>query len=328
MRVFVALIVSSSTSSDCVAPAMNSFSTYFKKCTFAFFLLGQNSFNLRVNKSKVWPQHVPRVFIMLTVFTVICSHLAYERYVQRPMTLMNLIKLNVAVVINVLPSLEYFLIPNGVRKLNFAYEDTVDYLQRKLFVKIDFALFKRTFQRKVFIVLFVFFSIVTIKCTIFAVWADVDAAEMTQFFIYYFRQFALMHILFHIEFVHFLMQTINVEFNPIKLNIQLHFTIKSIQPKTIELLLTLRHCKHIHFRVWEIFQILNMRFGWMLIALMLALLLDISYSSYWMWVYVHKSTTEHITPQRIMRKYLSRFFSYFSASTLESITATKAGSGE
>lgn len=275
-------------------------SIYFQKCTFAFHLLGQNSYNLRANKSRVWLQHIPRICSLLIVFTVICVHLVYEQYVQRSITLVNLIKLNVAAAINVLVVLEHFMLPNGVRKLNFAYKDAIDYLERKLYVNIDYALFKRIFQCKVFIELLVFILIFAQKTIMLVTRADIDGAEIAQFFIYYFRHFALMHILFHIEFVHFLMRTINMEYNPI--NRQLEFTTKTMQPKTIELLLMLRHCKHIHFRIWEIFRMLNIRFGWILIALLLATLLDVSYSSYWMWVYVHKYCLDRIPPQRIMRK--------------------------
>lgn len=282
-------------------------STYFQKCIFAFYLLGQNSYNLRANKFRVWLQHIPRIFFLVLIITGICCHLLIERSVQRPITLVNYIKFIMAISINALVFLDYFLMPNGVRKLNYAYKDVIDYLERKLYVKVDYEPFKRTFQCKVRMVLLVFLLIFGIKM-LFTLFEEMDSTEMAQFFIYYLKQFVLMHILFHIEFAHFLMQQINAEFNPMtKL---LEFSLQPIQPKTIELLLTLRHCKHIHFRVWEIFRILNFRFGWILIALVLAIVLDISYSTYWMWVYVHmhKSTNETITLHRITRKYLLILF--------------------
>lgn len=221
-------------------------------------------------------------------------------------TLINVIKLMVALSITALVFSEYFLVPNGVRKLNFAYKEAIAYLERRLYVKIDYAPFRRTFQWKVQMVVFVFLLIFTIKILLCITYEDIDRGEIAQFFIHYLKQLALMHILFHIEFVRFVMQIINMEFNPISK--QLEFTAKPIQPKTFESLLTLCHCKHIHFRIWKIFRILNIRFGWILIVLLLALMLDISYSSYWIWVNIHVSSYEHITPSRIMRKYIVHLY--------------------
>lgn len=278
-------------------------SPYFRKCSLAFYLLGQNSYNLRANRFSVWLQHVPRIFSLLQTIAAICWHLVSEKNLQRPITLINAIKLIVALSIDVLVVLEYFMMPNGVRKLNHVYRDTIDYLEQKLYVNIDYDLFKGTFQRKLQLVLVVFLLIFALKA-IFVSYVDIEIGEIAQFFIYYLKLFALMHILFHIEFAHFLMQTINMEFNA--LNIQNESMIKPMQPRTIALLHVLRHCKHIHFRVWDIFRILNIRFGWILMALLLATLLDITYSSYWMWVYIHihKSHQEYITFHRIMRKTL------------------------
>lgn len=284
-------------------------STYFQQCIFVFYLLGQNSYNLRANRFRVWLKHIPRILCLFLSCAGIACHLAIEWSLQRPIALVNIIKLTVAFLISTLVVFEYFMTPNGVRKLNFAYKDLIDYLERKLYVKIYYDRFKRTFQGELLMVLSVFLFVFITKA-IFLSYGDMDAAELAQFFIYYLKQFPLLHILFHFEFVHFSMQTINTELNP--MNEQYEYVINPVQPKTVELLLLLRHWKHIHFRVWEIFRILNLRFGWILMALMLATLLDVTYSSYWMWVYIHKSCHEHITLHRMMRKYtFGLFLIYF-----------------
>lgn len=275
-------------------------SAYFQQCIFVFYLLGQNSYNLRTNRFRVWLKHIPRISCLFLSYAGISCHLAIEIIIQRPISLVNIIKLTVFFSISTLVVLEYFMTPNGVRELNFAYKDCIDYLERKLYVKIHYDHFKRTFQCELLMVLSVFLFVFITK-GIFLSYGDMDAAEIAQFFIYYLKQFPLLHILFHFEFVHFLMRTINTELNP--MNELYEYVVNPVQPKTIELLLLLRHFKHIHFRVWEIFRILNLRFGWILMALMLAILLDVTYSSYWMWVYIHKSCHEHITLQRMMRKY-------------------------
>lgn len=285
-------------------------SVHFQRSTFLFYLLGQNSYNLRASKFSVWLQHIPNILSLLTAIVGICWHLLKERSLHRPVTIVSYIKLIVAVSVNAMVFLEFFVMPNGVRKLNFAYKDAIDYLERKLHVKIDYMPFKRSFRCKVRIVLLVFLLVLGIKI-LFNSYVGIESDEIAQFFIYYLKEFALMHILFHIDFVNFLMETINREFNP--LPNQCEYVVKPIQPKTIELLLALRHCKYIHFRVWEIFRILNIRFGWVLVALLLAILLDISYSSYWLWVflYIHKSSHEQIKFHQIMRKYVLLFVIFF-----------------
>lgn len=70
---------------------------------------------------------------------------------------------------------------------------------------------------------------------------------------------------------------------------------------------SLRRCNFIHLRVWKIIQVLNNRFGWILIALMLAALMDISYMSYWIWAYIHRACHGHIQIHLLIRKYLYIF---------------------
>lgn len=276
-------------------------SKYFQKCFFVLYLLGQNSYDLPGKKYKVWLQHIPRLFSLIVAFTGICRHCGADRNQLKPVSLVMYIILAVAFLINALVVLEYFTVSNGVQKLNSAYVDAIDYLERKLFVNIDYDRFKRSFQCKLQIICWTCLLTFSIKI-IFVSYGKIPASEIVLFLLYYLKQFTLVHILFHIEFVHFLMQTINLEFEPMNMNNQCEFTIKSIQPKAIELLHTLCHCKFIHFRVWKIIQVLNIRFGWILIALMLATLLDVSFSSYWIWAFVHQACHEHIEIHRFMRK--------------------------
>lgn len=240
-------------------------------------------------------QHCPGTLLLLVTITCIGGHLVIEDYCQRQLTLVNYIKLIVTLCIATLVFTEYYLVPNGVRKLHRAYGDVIAYVEQKIYVQMPYDNFKCTFQRKWQLILAVFVAILVLKM-IFVTYADIDSAEIAQLFVNNLKQFALMHILFHIEFVQFLMRTINAELKPMSMLNVAH------QPTTIELLFTLRHCKHIHYRIWRVFRIVNVRFGWILIALLLAALLDISYASYWAWVYIHKSTQEHITLHRIMRK--------------------------
>lgn len=110
-----------------------------------------------------------------------------------------------------------------------------------------------------------------------------------------------MHILFHIEFVRFLMETVNMEIDSSQK--QQELTIKSMhmQSRTSELLQTLHHVKCIHFRVWKIVRVLNIRFGWILTGLLLGTLLDITFSSYWLYVFLHDAV--HQTVNEFMREY-------------------------
>lgn len=270
-------------------------SKYFRKCFFIFHLLGQNSYDSRANKPFVWLQHIPRVFYILLTIGLIIRHCLVEGYLKQPEALVLYLILAIAFAINAFVLLETFVVPNGVRRLNSAYTEAVYYLEQKMCVKIDFELFKRSFQSHVRIVLWTFLSTLTIKM-IFAINGSATYIEFVIVFFYYLKHFASMHILFHVEFVHFLMRTINLEFDSMKN--QQEFLVKTTQPKIIE---TLGHLKCIHLRLWKIIQIISVRFGWTTIALMLATILDITYSSYWMWVFVHYTCHEQIN--LFMRKY-------------------------
>lgn len=278
-------------------------SKYIKKCIFIFHLLGQNSYaESRASKVSAWLQHIPRTFYVLYTFALILRHYLVEGYQEKPEALVLHLILGLAFVINALVFLEYFSVPNGVRSLNFAYKEAIDYLERQIHIEIDYAPFKRTFQCRVQIFLWTFLATLALKM-IFTINGDARHIEMMIVFFYYLKHFVCMHIAFHIEFVRFLMQTINREFDPS--SNQHEYLIKMTQPKTCKVLQTLHHLKSIHFRVWKTVQVLNIRFGWILIALMLATILDISYSSYWMWVFIHNTCDEHIN--LFMRKY-SIFF--------------------
>lgn len=274
-------------------------SKYFQKCIFIFHLLGQNSYDLRANKFSAWLHYIPRVSYVLLTIGLIVRHCLFDGYLKEPEALVLYLILAIAFAINALVFLESFVVPNGVRKLNFAYQNATDYLEQKMYVKIDYELFKRSFQCHVKIVFWTFLLTLTIKM-IFAFNGDARYIEFVIVFFYYLKHFASTHILFHVEFVHFLMQTINMEFNP--MTNQNEFMVKTTQPKTIESLQILCHLKCIHLRMWKIIQIHNTRFGWILIALMLATTLDITYSSYWIWIFIHNTCHEHIN--LFMRKYV------------------------
>lgn len=273
-------------------------SDYFQKGFFIFHLLGQNSYIPPTNKICVWLQHVPRIFYILLTFGVIVRHCIMGEHLQKPEALVSYVIWALTFAINAFVLLEYFVVPNGVRTLHLAYKDAIDYLEQKLHFKINYEPFKRSFQCSLQIVFWTFLATLSIK---FYFVLSGNANNTEFMLVFYLKHFASMHILFHIEFVHFLMQTINMEFDPMEN--QQELMLKLVQPESVELLQKLRHLKSVHFRIWKIIQILSTRFGWILIALMLATLLDITYSSYWIWMYIHNTCAEHIS--LFMRKYSS-----------------------
>lgn len=290
-------------------------SKYFQKCAFVFYLLGQNSYDFPAQKRfSVCLQHIPRTFFLILAFVGICRHFGAAQNQLQPVTLVMYIILAATFSINALVVTEYFTVPNGVQKLNSAYKDAIDYLERKIYAKIDFKRFERTFQCKVQIIFLSCLLAFSIKI-IYVLYGEIPTSDIVLFLLHDLNHFTSTHILFHIEFVHFLMQTINREFDPN--NNRVEFVIKNTHSRTVELLQTLHHCKCIHFRVWKMIQVLNIRFGWILIAVMLAILLDISYSSYWIWVFIHRASHEHIRISRFMRKYFcfSSFFCFIAHTT-------------
>lgn len=284
-------------------------SKYFKKCIFLFYLLGQNSYNLPAQcRYRAWLQHIPRIFCLFVAFASICRICDAWHQQQQPVSLVMHIIFAVTFSINALVFVEYFTVPNGIEKLNATYKDAIDYLERKMYTKIDYDYFERSFRCKLHVILWTCLLTLAIKM-LFVSNGDIPAFETIWFLLYYLKHFTFAHILLHIDFVQFLMQTINREFDP---NCeQFDFMIKMAQPKTIVLLQTVRHLKCIHFRVWKIVQVLNIRFGWILIALMLVTLLDISYSTYWMWVFIHRACYQGAEIVRLMRKYFRFSICFF-----------------
>lgn len=275
-------------------------SEYCQKCLLIFHLLGQNSLSLRANKLSKWLRHVPRTFYVLFSFGLIVRHCLIDEYTEKPAILVLYLILALAFAINGCVFLEYFIVPNGVQKLNFAYKDAIDYLEQKLYVQIAFDRFRRMFQCNVQIIFWTFLSTLIMKM-VFFLSGDASHIEFMIIFFYYFKHFASMHILFHIEFVRFLMETVNMEIDSSQK--QQELTIKSMhmQSRTSELLQTLHHVKCIHFRVWKIVRVLNIRFGWILTGLLLGTLLDITFSSYWLYVFLHDAV--HQTVNEFMREY-------------------------
>lgn len=285
-------------------------SKYSRKCLFVFYLFGQNSYDLPANtKCKRWLQHIPRIVYIAIAVGGIYRHCEIEQLQERQMPLVMYIVLAVAFAINALVVLEYFTVPNGMQKLITAYKEATDYLERTLHAQVDYERFRRSFQCKVHMIVWTCLMTFCVKI-VFVVVGAMPSSDIILFLLYYLRHFASTHILFHTEFVHFLLQTIN-EINSVDTmhhERECDFLIKTIRPQNVVLLRSLAHCKRAHFRVWKIIQILNVRFGWILIALMLATLLDISYSCYWIWVFLHSATLECVELHRLIRKYFVRFF--------------------
>lgn len=274
----------------------------YKDFYFWFMIFGQNTCNptetsARLHKFLGIP-YVPQIISWM--LTILCSYIVCTKKYTK-ISKSEAVILCVLLIGNTLPNIfviwQSFSMPASTRYLEKSYKDLSAYVKDNLGIDIDvrFPDFKRNIHHKVkCIVLCTIFSISIRLLYPSPVYGRVPDIFVGILVLY--KIVAIIHAVFYIETSRFMLisssrciVTVSTDKTVLKANEALHM---------------LRHLKIIHFKIYQVYKVLNTRFGWILIAVIIESLVMSSKALYWIFVY---STSFHGGLALLLRKYIPNY---------------------
>lgn len=279
---------------------------FFKKYLLIFFFLGQNSVDIIGDKKSIlrWClQYVLRVLSLLISVATLSIELTRQsiqdhfREEAQKIILVTILMLSTTIGATIL--FENFFMPNCVHKSNEKFQNLVFFLESELNIVFDKNEFMQHFRNKLIVFLSVIFGAAFAQVFTFFSW-EITFSELTSFYLVNAKHFTVAYILIWIDFLKCILISMNRQLDIV----QIHMSSRLFPSNIYQFLVTLKHYKLVHYEVWKVNQFLNRRFGWVLVIIVLANFLDISYSSYWLFVYIYRL---HFDASVIRNKFLSIF---------------------
>lgn len=262
----------------------------------ALFCAGQNSYKFS-NQTffTIILQYLPRFFYLVT-FTygsylsiLRISHLEMSRFIINSSIFLSVIAINILTIIESIVNSE------NIIKLKFEFSSIKEYLNKCLNIQYSND-FSKQFLFKTTLSLF-FYAVALLS--IYVLNGHIEPIDIVIFFTTNYKHLTLIHIALHVEYLQYIYYIVNSQFNVI----QYENATKIIQTDVRDICYALKLFKFVHFKLWRIGELINKRFGILLIVLMIVYLLESSYSMYWIIVHFHSHNGN-----RTIRKYLNFVF--------------------
>lgn len=253
-------------------------STFFNYFFIFFFIWGQNSFEFKKQTilNKII-QHIPRLILFFLTI-----HISFESFTHIPFNdksdfIVFIIIMLFEIILSILVLTESIFLSNFLIKSKRKFKKLENMLKIKLNVEVLIKLFEWNYLAK-FILSFILFSI-----SILSVRVDrnFDFCDLLIFLVSNYKHITAFHILIYVDYLQYIFHIVNKHLDTIQSN----YTVKVFDSSAREIYYLLKTYKYIHFEIWKISQLINKRFGLILIALVLAFTLKISSSAYWTVVY-------------------------------------------
>lgn len=259
----------------------------FKHFHFFLFLLGQNSFEFRRDKKSAvlkLIENLPRLVLATNTILIVHSTVVESSEITREELPVFILEIILVTVSSALTITERFLSPLALGKTTKRFESVVDSLKRNLNIEIQLEPFLVTFLGKVALVILIRILSLNFKLN-FEV-KRLDSIEIIHFLVFNHLVVCVMHILCHVDFLQFILLSINREFSVI----QADFAEKPKGNFEYEFPCCLIKFKMVHYKLWKISNLLNERFGAILITVVLYNTLTITFASLWIYVNILKTT--------------------------------------
>lgn len=235
------------------------------------------------------------VNIYVAIEAVIKQH-AYALYYNRTVSVVTYLVIIGAILTNVAVISQVICHRNDLNRLLHKSDTILDYLKNKLKLNVSLDAFKRQYLQKVSIIYTIYLVTVFIKISIGSTKIS-RGVQICTLLMQSSKILSSVHVLFYIELYNNFLGLIENQAY-IDENIVINGFSFFNQPKSIEML---KHWKFIHFKLWEILQLINLRFGWILIMICLVHFIDASYAVFWVFLYLQDAfRTQFLT---VIRKY-------------------------
>lgn len=253
-------------------------SNFFENFFIFFYFFGQNSFEFAKPSffTKIL-QYIPRSLFLTVTVIILVRSIHFNPFGDKSEFIVYIMLLLLETIINLLVTFESILLPNAIPSLLNQYKYIKNYFEKRLNAKVPMKIFKWNFLVKVSLSVAVFLSMLaTVRLT-----QEYKTSDAFMFLVSNYKHITAVHIMIYIDYLQHLLKTINVQFN----TFQSEISMKVFDSNSKEMCYVLKTYKYVHFKLWKISQLINKRFGLILIALVLAFTLEVSYSAYWIIVF-------------------------------------------
>lgn len=262
--------------------------TFGQRYLRVFFLLGQSAFNPKFKlheipssmkfKQKLFHliQYIPSLmYLFYVILTCIfflqmfsSDKFSFSYGVYSFFTLSKLLTC-----ITVLTCSPFF--PNNLQKLWLKFEHVERYTSRILYFHWSFKQCQRNYVRKVIL------TAVLLLSRIISKFALRHTLPFYSFFSYSLTTTSIianLHILFYVDLYEFMLRTINKKLSNIHRSNDI-FKIPDKSEKSLSAQIEMY--KSLHFKLWEICNLINLNFGWILVSIFLQTMSNFLNPIYW-----------------------------------------------
>lgn len=266
-----------------------------------FYLLGQGAMvhqnhTLKPMQNcchKSYVEYIPSaVYLLITIFITIIAiftHHSYSLYYERTATRVTYLIILGSILINCTVIFQVIFFRSKTVILLEKCEAIVHYFRAKQKIKVSFEAFKRTYVLKTCTIFIFYLLTVLIKVNVGSRKIS-RSVQLCTLFMSFFKNLTNIHVLWYIELLNTLLGIMNgqVSFADVDLD---DGYIVSNDYKFVD---NLRHCKYIHFKLFEILQLMNAHFGWIMVTICLVNFIDASYAAFWIFIYLQEAFRTHV----------------------------------
>lgn len=272
---------------------------------FVFYLLGQGTLAYRDKdmknvRKKCYIDCIPAcLFLIISVYVAaiaIAKQHAYSIYYDRTASVVTYFIILGAILTNVSVIFQTIFYRHNLKILLQKNHMILEYLKNKIKLNISLDLFKRKYLQKACIIYIFYFLTVLIKMYVDSRKIS-RSVQLCTLFMNGLKILTSIHVLFYIElfniFLRLMHQQIFIDDDRFTDGFSFFNERKFAE--------SLRHCKYVHFKLWEISRLINKCFGWILIMICLVNFIDASYAAFWVFLYIQEMFKTHCAI--VIRKY-------------------------
>lgn len=279
----------SSISQSSLSEARSDLASVANKHLFIFFLLGQTSFNPRATNS---PRalisqlffYLPSAMFMATTYAtgifafygIAISQLSFDNAIY------CLFIVNTVITSTTMIRQNMFF-DNTMKTIWSSFEALEQMATLRLKFQMSFNEFRVTYARKIRIIVTFFMALVTIKIFIRVSYKNY-IRQMCSMLLVLLTLLSNFQILFFVSLLTHIIKQINQNVYHLFQN-----KIQEIDCWNIKVFVeSFKNFKQLHFKLWEITYLLNEKFGWILVSIMLQNINNVIQPVYWIIVELHE----------------------------------------
>lgn len=293
----------------------------FRKYFLIFFLLGQSSWNVSVGGCRYFriSRIIPAIIYLIVSITCTYPTLAPFWSFQAGEAITCFVHF-LSLLLTLTTVISAIFYERKILQLIAIFDRTVQHLQyssRKSFTANSFN-FKRAFDKKCAIMFVIcVLQLITKMLTTPLRFSRTMPINIFYSIMTFYKILAKVHVLFYIDL---LLWCYKLNADQIQLNDN-HYTfdidptdhrIKNKIKPTInvdEYINNLRHCKYIHFKLWNISNLINSHFGWEIIVGLLDSFIAGFLAAFWTFLHLREANYRDV-PRKIEMKIVMEFYEW------------------